>query len=148
MESDINKIRTICDKYFDGETSAEEEAALKEYFSRTIDIPDDLRAVKVMICGFSDAATLTYDSAPPPSAVSRRKGLVVRIIWGTIATAASIAICISLFTQEIYGYDSDGKAITDPEAALEGAKYLSYLSKLETTIDIAQIISLEMEENN
>ena len=44
--------------------------------------------------------------------------------------------------------EADGKAITDPQKALEGTKYLAYLSQLETTIDIAQMITLEMEDNN
>ena len=32
MEYDINRIRTLCDKYFDGETTVDEEIMLKAYF--------------------------------------------------------------------------------------------------------------------
>ena len=142
MEYDINKIRALCNRYFNGDTSAEEEAALKEYFSRTEDIPADLKAVKVMLGGFAEAAAMTYVPA------ARKSGKIRRIIWGTITTAASIALCITFFNREIYGYDADGKAITDPQVALESTKYLAYLSQLETTIDIAQMITQEMENNN
>lgn len=148
MEFEMNKIRQICIRYFDGDSTAEEEMQLRTYFRLAENIPDDLQAVKIMICGFEETAKITYSpSAKKTSAISR-KGLIKKLIWGTIATAASIAICISLFNKEIYGYDTDGKAITDPEAALEGTKYLSYLSKLETTIDIAHMITQGMENNN
>ena len=143
MEYDINKIRALCDRYFDGETTAEEELALREYFSMEVDIPEDLRAVKVMIGGFADAASMTYRPTP-----AKPKGTVRRLIWGTIAVAASAALCVAYFNREIYGYDADGRAITDPQAALEGTEYLSYLSQLETTIDIAQMITQGMENNN
>ena len=141
MEYEINKIRTLCDRYFDGETSEQEELVLKDYFSRKKDIPEDLRSVKVMMCGLSEAATMTYAQAKP-------SGMVRRLVWGSIAAAASIVLCISFFNREIYGYNADGKAITDPQAALEATRYLSYLSQLETTIDIANMITQGMENNN
>lgn len=143
MEYDINEICALCDRYFDGETSAEEELALKEYFCLSEEIPEDLKAVKVMVCGFAEAASMTYRPAP-----AKPKGMVKRLVWGTIAAAASVALCFAYFNREIYGYDADGKAITDPEVALEGTQYLSYLSQLETTIDIAQMITQGMENNN
>lgn len=142
MEYDINKIRTLCDRYFDGDTTAEEEQLLREYFNHVKDIPADLRAVKVMMTGMSEAAAMTY-SPPAPA----RKEIIRKIVWGTISAAAAIGLFVSLFDREIYGYDADGKAITDPDIAFESTKYLSYLSQLETTIDIAQIITQEMENN-
>ena len=142
MEYDINKIRTLCERYFEGDTSAEDEAVLKEYFSRVKDIPDDLKSVKVMFGGLAEAAAMTY------SPVSQKTGKIRRLVWSTIAAAASVALCITLFNREVYGYDAEGKAITDPDVALESTKYLSYLSQLETTIDIAQMITQEMENNN
>lgn len=148
MEYDINRIRTLCDKYFDGETTVDEEIMLKAYFMASADVPSDLRAVKAMICGLEEASKMTYSPAPAKPARTFGNGRFGRIIWGTVAAAASVAICISLFNREIYGYDADGKAITDPQEALEGTKYLAYLSRLETTIDIAQMITLEMEDNN
>ena len=148
MEYDINEIRALCDRYFDGETSAEEELALKEYFCLSEEIPEDLKAVKVMVCGFAEAASMTYRPVAAAEASKAGKRPFSRIIWGSIAAAASVAICISVFSRDIYGYDADGKAITDPEVALEGTQYLSYLSQLETTIDIAQMITQGMENNN
>ena len=149
MEYDIKMIRALCDKYFDGRTSAEEERTLKSYFTKVQDIPRDLKAVKVMICGMDEASKMAYvPAAAEPVRAGRMSMKVRRIIWSTIAAAASVVICFSLFNREIYGYDADGKAITDPQVALESTVLLSHLSKLETTIDIAEMITQEMESNN
>ena len=143
MEYDINKIRTLCARYFDGDTTTEEEQLLREYFNHVKDIPADLRAVKVMMTGMSEAAAMTYSQ--PAHALNV---IIRKIVWWTISAAAAIGLFVSLFDREIYGYDADGKAITDPDIAFESTKYLSYLSQLETTIDIAQMITQEMENNN
>ena len=143
MEFDIKNIRSLCDRYFDGETTAEEELSLREYFSMAQDIPEDLMAVKVMICGLSDAATMTYSPE-----VAGRKPLIRKIIWGAVAAAASVAILFAFRKEEIYGYDADGNAITDPMAAMEGVRYLAYLETFETTIDIAEMLADGMENND
>jgi hypothetical protein len=148
MEYDINKIRALCDRYFDGETTVDEEIMVKTYFIASADVPSDLRAVKAMICGMEDASKMTYSPAPANPARTFGNGRLGRIIWGTVAAAASVAICISLFNREIYGYDADGKAITDPHIALESTECLALLGKLETTIDIAELLTQEMENNN
>ena len=143
MEFDINMIRALCDRYFDGDTSAEEELTLRSFFTQAQEVPEDLKAVKMMICGMDEASRMTY---VPAAARPVRK--VRRIFWGMVAAAASAAICISIANREIYGYDADGNAITDPQVALESTVLLSHLSKLETTIDIAEMITQEMENNN
>ena len=142
MESEINRIRLLCDKYFEGETTAVEEQAIREYFARARDIPDDMKSVMTMMCGFAQAASMTYDGA---TAVSRNKGIIHKVIWGSTAAAASIALCMTLYNSPIYGYDADGNAITDPEKALADASYLANLDMLETTINIAEILTDELE---
>ena len=145
MEYDINKIRSLCDRYFDGETSEEEELILRSWFLQAGNVPSDLKAVRTMICGFEEAAAMTYR---PARAEKNTKGTFRRIFWGTVATAAAAAICIGIFNREIYGYDADGKAITDPQVAMEAAGYLTYLDDLETSFDIAMMLTQEMEDNN
>ena len=144
MEYDMNRIRKLCEKYYDAETSAQEEKILREYFTHAEDIPDSLKSTKVMICGLVQASEAEYT----PEGRNARGRLVRRIAWSSVSIAASIAICIALFNRESYGYDTEGKAITDPKVALEGTVYLSYLSQLETTIDIAEALTKEMEDNN
>ena len=103
MEYDINKIRTLCDRYFDGDTTAEEEQLLREYFNHVKDIPADLRAVKVMMTGMSEAAAMTY-SPPAPA----RKGIIRKIVWGTISAAAAISLVVALSGREVYDRPTGG----------------------------------------
>ena len=132
MEYDINKIRALCDRYFDGDITEDEGMTLKSWFLNTEEVPSDLKSVKAMFRGFEEAAAMRY----------RTFG---RIFWGTVAAAAAAAVCIGVFNREIYGYDADGKAITDPQVAMESTSYLSYLNNLETSIDIAMMLTMEME---
>ena len=145
MEYDIKKIRRLCERYFDGETSADEEMVLKSYFLQTADVPEDMKSVKVMICGFREAASMTYR---PAATAGRQPGKVRRLVWAAAGVAAAAALCIGLFRKEVYGYDADGNIITDPQVALEGASCLAYLDNLQTSIDIAQMITSEMENDN
>ena len=144
MEYDINRITALCEKYFNGDSTPEEEMLLREYFADAKDIPDNLRSIKVMMGGLSEAAAMKYE----PAIGRVKRSNVRRLIWSSVGIAASIALCLAFLNRETYGYDVDGKAITDPEVALEGVVYLSYLNQLETTIDIAQAITAGMENNN
>ena len=84
----MNKIRALCDRYFNGETSAEEEQRLRKYLRLAEDVPADLRAVKVMLCGMDDAASMTYRPSGTGQHTTRgsvRKMSIRRVIWGTIA---------------------------------------------------------------
>lgn len=145
MEYDINNIRQLCERYFDGETSAEEEMVLRSYFLEADDVPEDLKSVKVMICGFREAASITYR---PAAGAGRQPGKVRRLVWAAAGVAAAAVLCIGLFRKEVYGYDADGNIITDPQVALEGTSCLAYLDNLQTSIDIAQMITSEMENDN
>ena len=144
MDYDINKIRILCKKYFEGETSTEEEKFLKRWFAQN-DVPADLMSVKFMLCGFEKAGHMKYR---PVRNKRNSRSIFRKIIWATSAVAAAAAICFGIFNRDIYGYDADGKAITDAQTALEGTIYLTYLDKLETTIDIAQMLTSELENNN
>ena len=143
MEYDINKIRALCDRYFDGDITEDEEMTLKSWFLNTEEVPSDLKSVKAMFRGFEEAAAMTYNRTPASEKKTHRT--FGRIFWGTVAAAAAAALCIGIFNREIYGYDADGKAITDPQVAMESTSYLSYLDNLETSIDIAMMLTMEME---
>ena len=143
MEYDIIKIRSLCDKFFDGETSAEEEMMLRDYFAQADDIPADLKAVKVMICGLSDASAMTY--APKTSGL---RSHVRKIVWGTIAVAASVSLIVALRNRGISDGSSDSTLIADQMESLDGMKYLTYLEKFEATIEMAEMMTLEIENND
>lgn len=142
MEFDINKIRSLCDKFFDGETSAEEEKMLRDYFAQADDVPADLKAVKVMICGLSDASSMIYvPKAPKP------KTLVRKIVWGTVAVAASVTMIVTLKNRGNSVVTPGSEQVSCQMESLEGMKYLTYLEKFEATIDMAEMITLGIENN-
>jgi hypothetical protein len=143
MEYDIIKIRSLCDRFFDGDTTAEEEMMLRDYFTQEKDIPADLKAVKVMICGMSEAASMRYE----PKA-AKPKNFVRKLVWGTIAAAASVAMIIALRGLGTSGETSERTLIADQMESLEGIKYLAYLEKFEATMEVAEILALEMENND
>ena len=143
MEYDIIKIRSLCDRYFDGDTTAEEEMILRDYFTQTKDVPADLKAVKVMICGLSDASSMTY----APKTV-RPKSYVRKVVWGTMAAAASVAMVFALRNRGVSEDVSENAQIVDQMESLEGMKYLTYLEKFETTLEVAEMLALEMENND
>jgi hypothetical protein len=143
MEYDIIKIRSLCDRFFDGDTTAEEEMMLRDYFTQEKDIPADLKAVKVMICGMSEAASMRYE----PKA-AKPKNFVRKLVWGTMAAAASVAMIIALRGLGTSGETSERTLIADQMESLEGIKYLAYLEKFEATMEVAEILALEMENND
>jgi hypothetical protein len=143
MEYDIIKIRSLCDRFFDGDTTAEEEMMLRDYFTQEKDIPADLKAVKVMICGMSEAASMRYE----PKA-EKPKNFVRKLVWGTMAAAASVAMIIALRGLGTSGETSERTLIADQMESLEGIKYLAYLEKFEATMEVAEILALEMENND
>lgn len=143
MEYDIMKIRSLCDKYFDGDTTVEEEMMLRDYFTQEKDVPADLKAVKVMICGLSDASSIKY----APKTV-RPKSYLRKLVWGTMAAAASVAMIIALRSRGATEEISENTQIVHQMESLEGMKYLTYLEKFEMTIDMAEMLALEMENND
>jgi hypothetical protein len=116
---------------------------LRDYFTQEKDIPADLMAVKVMICGISEAASMRYQ----PKA-AKPKNFVRKLVWGTMAAAASVAMIIALRGLGTSGETSERTLIADQMESLEGIKYLAYLEKFEATMEVAEILALEMENND
>jgi hypothetical protein len=143
MEYDIIKIRSLCDRFFDGDTTAEEEMMLRDYFTQERDVPADLKAVKVMICGMSEAASMRYE----PKA-EKSKTFVRKLVWGTMTAAASVVMIIALRGLGTSEETSQSTLIADQMESLEGIKYLAYLEKFEATMEVAEILALEMENND
>ena len=83
MRNDL-KTRTLTERFFNGETSLEEEQELYRLF-REENVPEDLRQYKELFAGFEDIRL-------PRQKTTRRK-------WGQpIGIAASIAVLIAIGT--------------------------------------------------
>lgn len=137
MKHDIEEIRTAANAWYDGVTTERQEEMLREYFSNTSmnDIPYDLRTVARMMAGFRDIACEIM-----PETVIVRKPMY-RKFWG-YAVAASVAVCVmcGLFAKRtVYGYDYDGRAITDRQMAMESAECLECLSLLDENMEYLDV---------
>lgn len=134
MEYDIEKIRLIAAKYYDGESSVEEERLLREFFGsmQMSAVPQDLRPLARMLGGFRSMLRERM-----PARRGRRRILL-------LAASVAAALILTVFrpsAEVVYGYDSEGKAITDPEQALAmSASVFSDLSALGETVDSAEEI--------
>lgn len=96
MES--NKIRELLNRYWQAETSLEEESQLREYFSRP-DVPEEWRETATLFkyLGLSKKKELN-DASFSDHVVSRlnasRKGRVATLVYNSFRIAAGIAVLV------------------------------------------------------
>lgn len=108
--NDINEIRRLIARYYDGSCSPDEELELEEYFCLTPDseLPDDLRADAAMFRALAMAAGSDDIELPAglderldavtADAPVRRKTVIIRYLSIAAAAAVVIVIGISLLT--------------------------------------------------
>ncbi len=120
---EYNEIKRLLDRYFDGETTLDEEQTLRRYFTSAADIPADLRYAAPM---FAYAAKKRAQTRPVAAKTEHSR--LPRRRFGVFAAAtAAAAACIAIgavivfrggdfrqdaVSNEVYCY-LDGRAITD-----------------------------------
>jgi len=136
MES--NKIETILEKYFRGETSIAEENELRDYFSSP-NISSNLEQYK-SVFGY---LTLAKEQKFEQEIVLKSKKR--NLMW--LSIAASVAVLLGIGTYSYFNYyhtnqDQDLGTYDDPEIAFrETQKALSMLSThLNTGIESVQYV--------
>lgn len=147
MDKKTERIKYLADRYLEGQTDAEQEKELAEMLGslRQDNLPDGLSAVAAMFRGFKavreekiqgpwDVAHSTIQARREKKRHSRLKRIITAVALPAVAAAAAAVI---LSGRTIYGYDSEGRPITDPEKALAHAECLQMLSGLEESLRIA-----------
>lgn len=94
---ELTNIKELVTKYFDGNTSVEEEKALQTYFAQD-EIASELKAYKPLFTYYETASKQTFDleSLVLPSTTQKPKMRVMR--W--FAVAASLALLLSIYFQQ------------------------------------------------
>lgn len=104
--NDINEIRRLIDRYYDGSCSPDEELKIEEYFCLTPDseLPDDLRADAAMFRALAMAAGSDDIELPTglderldavtADAPVRRKPVIIRYL--SIAAAAALVLTVGI----------------------------------------------------
>ena len=116
---DEQKIQELLRRYFDGETSLDEERELQRYFAGE-DIPGLQKAYRPMFAYFAEERAVM---PPKPKAVTRNIRIGLSILTGV---AASIAILFLVNLPEKhpdrYVYFVNGQRVYDETAAMQKAE--------------------------
>ncbi|MCL1933359.1 MAG: hypothetical protein FWF53_06090 [Candidatus Azobacteroides sp.] len=141
----IEQINRLLEKYWAGDTSLEEESALKTFFSRD-SIPEDLRKYKPLFSWKTNQLqikgnhTLTGFNKP------------VRIQWYSILKiAASFLLVITLgigiythYQQEKYLDKIFSETYSNPEDALQETK--NVIGKISSALNLAKDVHVESQK--
>ena len=76
---DITEIKALIERFFEGETTLEEEQWLYDYFKQTKDLPGELETYREMFLGF-DAIALNDTASPVINKVENEVPLTAREI--------------------------------------------------------------------
>ncbi len=89
---ELDRIKILVDKYFEGVTSLEEEQELVRLLDRGDNLPDEYIAVRMMLSSFNEIGKTTPSvQAAPKVEHKRHKWLTINRRW--VATAAAV-VCI------------------------------------------------------
>lgn len=121
---ELAEIKILIDRYYDGETTLQEEAAIANYFATHNDIPAELEATRAI---FMATSCIKETKAPvaKPQRTNRMRGLIISL--GGMAAAAVIIMGVILSlryepmpeieSQPLIACHINGVAISDQEIA-------------------------------
>ena len=112
----MKDILTLINRFFDGETTLDEERRLYEYFSGT-DIPEDLLPLKPMFLDLQAIASTSATMARPTAVVRplRRRWTAVP---ATVTAAIGLSVVLHVGHRPDYELCVYGKTYTDKAAVM------------------------------
>ena len=129
-------IESLLDKFFQGETTIEQERELSKYFANSKSVPEKWRAYKEMFAYF--------DAGMPVEVDRKQKHTITRPVWVLLATAAAVTL-LFMVAPHLYQNSEQYKSVKKP--ALTVAKRLTEKTApvdstcYETTTQITPIIA-------
>lgn len=149
MTSDIN---SLLDKYYDGETSAEEEKVLRHYFMQD-ELPEEIKIYASLFRFIEDESTaleVLQEIKTESNNPIRRKHFFVTRLRSIAAVAAILTVAMLLLYQPISRSTSskdsyawvDGTLITDPSMVTKYAETSFGNVEVETDIIEEQLRSI------
>jgi|GEM_PF-446167 hypothetical protein len=121
----MNNVETLLQKYFDAETSLQEEALLKNYFL-TGDVSKSLEKYRYLFVSLRDQrkeclSDLHFDRSLHAKLIHKRHSLVHHVVLWSTAVAASFFLalgCVYYIESQNNYMIVNGQRINDPEKAL------------------------------
>ena len=156
---EFKDLQILLDKYFDGESTLEEDMQIKRFFRENSNLPDELKRTRAMFDFFQKESSnkLEKELNFIKETQKTKPAKIQRIVYLITSIAASILLFFSVLTymnktneQKIYAY-VNGKPVMDKEQAKqetekalllvsknlnEGTKSLKYLSTFSKAEDI------------
>jgi hypothetical protein len=151
---EFKKIDQLLNKYFEGETSLEEEAQIKAFFEETEFLPEKYKRLQAMFgfykAGKNEKSDLKFENLIPNQ---KKKTKSFRIVYYAVAASAAILFGIwlmqdSKIEKPVYAY-INGKPVESQELAYkeaqkalmmvsknlnEGTKNMGHLSELDKAL--------------
>lgn len=138
---ELEKIKILVDKYYDGATSKEEERAIADYLSHCKNLPVELAPVKMM---FEALGLLRNIEAPAPEVKNKRYSFRWSRFTAGVTVAASILLAIIVTTNKTLYVEQpspaiichvDGALVNDQAAAEDEARRI--LGNMNENITLA-----------
>ena len=126
---ELDRIKILIDRYFDGITSREDEHELARYFSECNDIPEEYQVVKMMFTSFNTIANdaPTSDIRLPDKMVRHNTITISRRWYGGIAAAITLVIgIVAIFSHE---YNNSAAQSSEPS-------YVCYVNGIKVEDDM------------
>ncbi len=148
---EIQEIQQLIDRFFDGETSIEEERRLYDFFGRN-NIPAELVKYKEMFMDFAAVATDSEAVSQPPSSKPAAKSHTPwRIIFRiTKAAAVVLVLVVGTLTYVNYHEQQQLSALYGGSYVIENGKRIDDLRQIrheiESTLSEAQHIEAHATE--
>lgn len=133
MENNIDQIRALIQKWYEGENSVKEEEMLRAFFlsSDTLDLPKDMKTAASI---FRGEAGIRKENFPGIEKKSSHRFSYFSMI---MALAASVALIFFIWgRKETFGFNYDGSKITEKSDAMASAEYMQYLDLLEDNLNM------------
>ncbi len=136
---ELANIKKIVEKYFDGNTSLEEEKALQKYFAQA-HVPEELQAYQPLFQFFETNTDESFNMDTLVLPTTPKKSKLIIMSW--FAAAASLVLLVSIYFQQSKPHYSKAEQI----AAYMEYKKAMYLLGGEINKGVAQLAVIDTYE--
>lgn len=134
---EFKNLEILLDKYFEGNTTLDEEQQIREFFRKNADLPEKLMETKAMFEFFQKESEkqVEFQFAPTLTKKSTKNTTIRKVYYLVSGIAAAIVLLISIVTysdnseeQKVYAYINGKPIMNEQVAKMEAKKALLFVS--------------------